>query len=339
MSRNRLAWSSLALILLLMPQVLRAEPFLFAEVSLTTGWKPGPQAIPGTEVPSVRSYARAYLYDRSTGFRIYQQIILDHGVFDMTSQRTLYTSKLESANGYISNTTRDLLGDRDHCYSGVATGHSNDFNLHYTPPRSTACMPPPPDPPEKPEIPEENCPVLLDLEMDGFHLSGPEPAVLFDIDADGDPDRIAWTRANEDDAFLCLDRNGNGTIDDGTELFGYATPLLSGERARIGYRALADLDHSPLGGNGDGKIDAGDVLFASLCVWNDQNRNGVSEPGELRSAAAVGVVSLDYAYRTTGQRDSFGNLFRYVSRAELRTRSGRVRSWLTYDVIFAAAEP
>lgn len=56
-----------------------------------------------------------------------------------------------------------------------------------------------------------------------------------------------------------------------------------------------------------------------------------------RSARAAGVVSLDYAYRTTGHRDSFGNLFRYVSRAEMRTRQGRVRSWLTYDVIFADA--
>lgn len=198
------------------------------------------------------------------------------------------------------------------------------------------CMP---DPPAREEIPKENCPVLLDLEMDGFHLSGSDPAVQFDIDADGVPDEIAWTKAAEDDAFLCLDRNHNGIVDDGTELFGYATRLLSGERAQVGYRALAELDHPVLGGNGDGKIDSADLMFQSLCVWNDSNRNGFSEAGEVRSAMAAGVVSLDYSYRTTGHRDSFGNLFRYVSRAEMRSRSGRVRSWLTYDVIFADHEP
>ncbi|HBL31111.1 MAG TPA: hypothetical protein DD490_30155 [Acidobacteria bacterium] len=193
--------------------------------------------------------------------------------------------------------------------------------------------------PSDPEVPEENCPILLDLGLDGFHLSGPDPAVAFDIDADGEPNRISWTRAGDDDAFLCLDRNQNGTIDDGSELFGYATPLVNGQNARIGYVALGELDALALGGNDDGKVNAADVLFQSLCVWNDFDRDGVSGPGELRSAAAAGVVSLDYGFRVTRRTDSHGNLFRYVSRAELRTGMGQVRNWITYDVIFANAEP
>lgn len=306
---------------------------MLVDVTLTTGWRPDPTG--PNESPTVHSYAVAYIYDRTTGGRIYRPIILDHGVADLNDSRSIYTGRLTSANGYVSSSTRDLFGAADHCYAATAVGHSNDFNLHKRNQKGPVCMP---DPPERPEVPEENCPVVLDLDLDGFHLSGPDPAVHFDIDADGAPDRIAWTRAADDDAFLCLDRNRNGAIDDGTELFGWATPLLSGQRARIGYRALADLDRTELGGDGNGKIDAGDAAFHRLCVWNDRNRNGASDPDEIRSAAEAGLVSLDYAYRTTGQRDVFGNLFRYVSRAEMRTHRGKIRSWLTYDVIFVEGE-
>lgn len=104
----------------------------------------------------------------------------------------------------------------------------------------------------------------------------------------------------------------------------------------IGYRAVAELDSEALGGNGDGKVDPADSVFGSLCVWNDLNRNGTSEPGELRAAAQAGVISLEYAYLTTQYRDSFGNLFRYVSLAHMRTQSGRSRPWPTFDVIFAS---
>jgi len=190
------------------------------------------------------------------------------------------------------------------------------------------------EPPPKPDAPKENCPVLLDLEQDGFHLSGPDPAVRFDIDADGTPDSIAWTQAGEDDAFLCWDRNRNGLIDDGRELFGYSTPLLSGALARVGYRALAELDEAQLGGNGDGKVDSGDRTYRELCAWIDANRDGVSQPSEIHTLDTVGVVVLEYGYRTTRITDLYGNLFRYISSAEMRTAAGELRSWPTFDVVF-----
>jgi hypothetical protein len=281
----------------------------------------------------VYSYARAVLFDNK-GNRIYKDIIFAHEVKDLDFF-PIYNMQFVSPIGYANSSTGNMQGDDGHCYQAKMAAHSNDYNLHdilYTPGK---CIPALPDPIE---IPKENCPVLVDLALDGFHLSGSDPAVSFDIDADGAADQIAWTQANSDDAFLCLDRNHNGAIDDGAELFGYGTRLRSGEPAGIGYRALAELDLSEAGGNGDGVVDRRDALFESLCVWNDRNRDGRSEPSEIRSAGGAGVVALGYDYHTTGVRDQFGNFFRYFSRAEMRTARGTSRPWLSYDVVFADAQ-
>lgn len=313
-------------------------PSFLMDLTLRPYWRREISAGPASHYsPVVDSYANADLRDGVTAARLERTIILHHGVSDSNTGFYIFTARLVSPNGFMNSSTNDVPGDEGHCYRAQSTAYANDYNLQQSHPALRDCMPVEPHS-ERP-VHEENCPVLLDLDLDGFHLSGPDPAVSFDIDADGTPDQIAWTKAGDDDAFLCLDRNRNGVIDDGTELFGYATPLLSGRRARIGYDALAELDWPELGGNGDRKVDAGDAMFHSLCVWNDRNRDGVSQPGEIQPAAAAGVVSLDYAFRETEKHDSFGNLFRYVSRAEMRNRQGRVRPWFTYDVIFADAEP
>lgn len=184
----------------------------------------------------------------------------------------------------------------------------------------------------------ENCPIVLDLGMNGVHLSGTNPPVSFDINADGAPNMIAWTQAGSDDAFLCLDRNGNGRIDDGSELFGYATPLASGAPAVVGYRALAEFDSAAQGGNADGKIDAGDAIWSHLCVWRDSNRDGQSGPGEISPLSSTTVAALDYSYVQTGITDQYGNEFRYVSHAWMRRAGANTpaRLWPTFDVIFAS---
>ena len=79
--------------------------------------------------------------------------------------------------------------------------------------------------------------------------------MLFDIDADGYSESVTWVSPEARDAFLFLDRNGNGIVDDGSELFGDATYLFSGEIAQHGYEALAEFDLFEYGGNGDGVID------------------------------------------------------------------------------------
>lgn len=318
------SWLSLYFLL---PQVLSAAVAIQKELTLDA-------YLNGSD-PVVHSFARAVLVDSVTRERIYdKQVILGHRVADVTVHFYVFTARIVSDIGYANSTTRDMGGIPEHCYTADLAAHVNAENLHESlTVSSVKCIPHLSEPPGG-DIPEENCPILLDLEMDGFHLSGPDPAVSFDINADGTADSIAWTKAGEDDAFLCLDRNQNGAIDDGSELFGYAAPLLSGEPAKIGYRALAELDAPRLGGNHDGKIDAQDAAFSELCVWLDQDRNGLSQAGELFRLDQVGVVTLEYAYRETQLSDSFGNLFRYISRTEMRTPAGALRLWPTFDVIF-----
>lgn len=145
----------------------------------------------------------------------------------------------------------------------------------------------------------------------------------------------AWTRAGEDDAFLCMDRNGNGAIDDGSELFGSATPLLGGGTADSGYTALAELDLPDLGGNSDGQVDASDPLFDRLCAWVDRNRDGISQRKEIESLDRVGVVALEGRYKRLHKTDDYGNLFRYTSRVTMESAGNGLTSWPSFDVIFA----
>ncbi len=198
-----------------------------------------------------------------------------------------------------------------------------------------ACVP---EPVDKPEIPDENCPIVLDLDGDGYHLGDLDHAVDFDIDADGVRERLTWTAGGTRDALLCRDVDRNGSIDDGRELFGYATRLADGSNAVVGYRALAEMDSPTAGGNGDGVVDARDPAYAELCVWVDANHDGVSQTGEVAPLTSTQFVGLRYAYQTTRRRDTSGNLFRYRSSAWVRTPGGGVRLEPTYDVIFASPQ-
>ena len=158
------------------------------------------------------------------------------------------------------------------------------------------------------------CPIGLDLQGNGFKLSGPNPAVYFDLDADGTLDHTSWTRVQTKDGLLVFDRNGNGLIDDGRELFGYAAPLmLSGAVAHHGYEVLQEFDLSPLGGNGDGVVDAHDALFEHLQVWLDENRDGLTQEGELKSLSDVGVAGIALSYYRDDREDQWGNVLRWWS--------------------------
>ncbi len=159
----------------------------------------------------------------------------------------------------------------------------------------------------------QTSPIIIDVDGDNVLLTAPDSGTYFDIDGDGRAELTAWTETGANDRFLCLDRNGNNTIDNAIELFGSHTPQNPSNQPN-GFAALAEFDTAIAGGNGDGKIDKLDAIYSHLLLWRDANHDGKSQPSELASLEAAGVVSISLDYALAERKDRYGNVFHYRSK-------------------------
>ncbi len=143
-------------------------------------------------------------------------------------------------------------------------------------------------------------PLVLDLDGDGIETRSATAGASFDHDRSGFAEQSGW--AGADDGLLVWDRNGDGRINDGSELFGDQTRLQDGTRATDGFAALGEWD-----ANADGRVDANDPAWANLRVWRDADGDGVSSSAEIAGLADAGITALDTGFTATNVIDAQGN--------------------------------
>jgi hypothetical protein len=226
------------------------------------------------------------------------------------------------SNGYSWNSFTNACSDGS---SEPSCSFGQTYNYDF----GVCCADSPPTYYCEADIPDTSCPyniggqgcsstpLLIDVAGNGFQLTDAANGVDFDMDGNTDhvKEKLSWTAAGSDDAFLVLDRNRNGTVDSGRELFGNFSPQPAGPNHN-GFLALARYDKPEKGGNGDSVIDNRDAIFSSLRLWQDANHNGISEASELHPLAELSVDSISLDYKESKRTDQYGNEFRYRAKVD-----------------------
>jgi hypothetical protein len=174
---------------------------------------------------------------------------------------------------------------------------------------------------------------LIDVVGDGFRLTSWDEGVEFAPRPGFRPSARAWTEENGDDAWLVLDRDGDGVINDASEMFGDATPQPNPAEGtlRNGFLALAQHD------DGNGTLDENDAIFPELRLWQDRDHDGVSQPSELHTLPGLGVAGVSLSYAEAREVDQHGNSFRY--RSAVYGTPGSPVGMTAWDVWLVGTEP
>lgn len=266
-----------------------------------------------------------------------------------------WTIQCISGCGYITSFVDSLSGwgecyRKNYCRLGVVCLPLNGIDIRgYNPPslsstivnrsgyyRSPPCLNPacysssinsiwmdcPCDSQSSPQWCAENDPLIVSVKDLRYQLTDRAGGVRFDLGGDGEAEQTAWTDARGDEAFLVLDRNGNGLVDSGIELFGDVTPQHKSAEPN-GFLALAMFDDSLSGGNEDDRISADDWIYSSLQLWVDADHDGISDPDEMFWLADVGLEWISLDYKKTGRTDKFGNEFRFMGESGWADRNTR----------------
>ena len=221
----------------------------------------------------------------------------------------------EKDNAYIyewdGNESKD--GDRKFEVSGsvLQSGTSKNLNVKYIHPAKGLIKDDDQDNDPDPE--REASPIVIDLGNDGINSHALNYTINFDLDNNGFKEATGWVSG--DDALLAIDKNNNGIIDNGSELFGnksISDSAFSYTNSSLnnGFETLKSYDT-----NNDGIIDSQDAEFDKLLLWQDKNGNAITDNGELiKLSDKVSSIDLNYTNTNINNND---NTIRQTSTATL----------------------
>lgn len=245
------------------------------------------------------------IYDSDgKGMIVFEGRVL-HGV-DVTMDSTIYPSGQDHTAYYSKADKGTYYRNGNYGFSFVADGTNHTITV-YSPLDYTEKIVPKPGGGTMTQktyrgvgviLENFSSPLVLDLNHDGVtSLDLYATPAYFDMENDGIREKTGWIQST--DALLAFDKNQDGIINDGSELFGNYTTLANGTKASNGFEALAQYDN-----NHDSVIDKNDSVYNVLSAWIDTNQDGVTDTGELHSLSELGVTSINLnATATTTYED------------------------------------